>query len=82
MAKYLGKGESLVTAWAEHASGPGWSNYVIFGIVRTSEGKLVEFSVQPEEQTPEMRTLFSVSRVANEEMTEHVARWIHEGGLK
>jgi len=30
----------LITAWAEHCSGPGWSNDVLWVLVETAHGKL------------------------------------------
>lgn len=70
----LGKYEHVVCAFAEHATGPGWANQPIWVIIQDGDGKLRRECLQPEEQTPEMRTLFNVSVAANGAMTAAVRR--------
>lgn len=53
--------DSIVTAWAEPASGPGWSNQPLWVIVKDGDGKLREECIQPEEQDQVMRTLYTIS---------------------
>lgn len=58
----------VVTAWAEEAHGPGWSNRLIWVICRVDTA-LDQIAIQPEDQTPEMMVLFDVSALAAREMT-------------
>ena len=62
-------GETVLVAWAQSHAGPGWANYLVHFIVRGNDGKLREDALQPDEQTPEMATLFSVSKAAANSMT-------------
>lgn len=66
------KGETVVTAFAERASGPGWANSPIWVIVRDLNGNLRQECLQPEEQTAEMAVLFRLSEAAHEAMTSAV----------
>ncbi len=68
----LNKGETIVTAYAEHASGPGWSNVPIWVIIRTQGHSLRIECVQPEDQTPTMIALYKVSEAAHLSMTQAV----------
>lgn len=68
----LKKGESIVTAWAEYCSGPGWSNAPIWVIVRDANKGLREECIQPEDQTPEMLWLFATCASANRSMVAAV----------
>jgi len=61
--------EHIVTAWAEKASGPGWSNFPIWVLIIEPMGTYRLECIQPEEQTDEMRTLFKVSALVAEQMT-------------
>jgi hypothetical protein len=58
---FIRTGDSIVTAWAEPASGPGWSNQPLWVIVKDGDGKLREECIQPEEQDQVMRTLYAIS---------------------
>lgn len=64
----LTKNERIVTAFAEYVSGPGWSNQPIWVIVRGNDGALREECIQPDQQTADMHTLFSVSAAAHRSM--------------
>ena len=66
------KGESIVIAWAESYSGPGWSNQLVRVIIRSLDGGLREEAFQPQEQTNEMRVLFSISQAAASSMIHAV----------
>lgn len=59
----LGEGETVVTAYAESASGAGWANQPIWVIIRDRNQNLREECLQPEEQT---RDLLIVYKVAEE----------------
>jgi len=63
------KGETIVTAFADYASGPGWANRPIWVIVRGADLKLREECIQPEQHTADMVALFSVSHAAHSAMT-------------
>ena len=66
------KDDTIVTAFAEYAYGPGWANAPIWVIVRDKTGELRQESIQPLEQTAEMTTLFRISDVVNKAMTTAV----------
>lgn len=42
----------IVCAYAEHASGPGWANSLVWVVERDGNGWLHHRAIQPEEQTP------------------------------
>lgn len=68
----LSDDEIVVTAFAENASGPGWSNSPIRVVVKTRAGDLVEHWIQPCQQTEQMRTLYAVSEAAHISMSSVV----------
>ena len=70
----LNDGDRIVTAWAEHATGPGWSNQLVWVLVRERTGGLREEAIQPEDQTTEMQTLFWVCEAATKALTAAVER--------
>lgn len=70
------KGETIVTAFADYASGPGWANRPIWVIVRDANQKLREECIQPEQHTADMVALFSVSHAAHSAMTGAVRSWV------
>lgn len=69
----LDKHDHIVCAYAEHASGPGWSNAPIWVIVRDArDGSLRQECIQPDDQTLEMYALYAVSAAAHVSMTRAV----------
>jgi hypothetical protein len=70
--------DEILTAYAEHAKGPGWSNDVLWVIVRRFEPmgfggwRLFLEAIQPEEHNDEIRTLFNISAALNKEIVEAV----------
>lgn len=70
----LAKGEHIVTAFAETASGPGWSNTPIWIIVQDANGSLRRECLQPDEQSEWMRWLYTTSEVAHVAMSKAVAQ--------
>lgn len=62
--------EYVVTAWAETAAGPGWSNSLVLALVckRGTTDYRIEY-LQPDEQTKEMCVLFSTVAAATAAMT-------------
>ncbi|KGC15473.1 hypothetical protein DM48_314 [Burkholderia gladioli] len=68
--------EQVVTAYAEFASGPGWSNRPLWVIVRDENGKLREECIQPEEQTRDMHLMFRISYEAHSTMRDEAQKWL------
>ena len=60
-ALHIRPGDKPVTAWAERSSGPGWSNTLLWVIVRDQSGKLREECLQPEEQSRAVFTLYDTA---------------------
>jgi hypothetical protein len=67
-------GGQIVTAWAESASGPGWANQPVWVLVRSLSGDLRIECLQPEEQTPTMQTLHSISATVSGQMTKEAEK--------
>ena len=55
----LHRGERIVAVVPDLCSGPGWSNAPVWVHVATIDGRLRTECLQPDEQTPEMHTLFT-----------------------
>ena len=72
MTLKLSEHDTIVTAYAESAHGPGWSNTPVWVIVRNGDGVFRQECLQPEEQTADMRILFRVSESAHRCMTAAV----------
>ncbi len=70
---------SIVTAYPEHAEGPGWRNELIWIVVRVN-GDLREVCLQPDEQTDEMRSMFRVCEAAHATMKVAVERAMRADG--
>lgn len=52
----------IVCAYAEYASGPGWSNSPLWVIVlNRTTGEMTTECIQPADQTPVIRALFPIS---------------------
>lgn len=64
--------DRIVTAWAEKASGPGWHNTPIWVLIQNSMGSYRIESLQPDEQTRDMRVLHSISDTVSYELTQIV----------
>jgi hypothetical protein len=56
------KDDRVICAYAEPASGPGWSNMPLWVVVRDKGGNLAERCLQPEEQSAEIIALYRISR--------------------
>ena len=67
----------ILTAWAEPASGPGWTNSPLYYLVSDfpSEKLHVE-CVQSEEQSAAMKTLYVTSAAASDSMRQAVERYL------
>lgn len=62
----------IVCAYADAPNGPGWSNQLIWVISRRDDGSLIETALQPDEQTPEMVTLFRICQAAHDALCRAV----------
>ena len=65
----LKRGESIVTAYAESAAGPGWANTPIWLVVRDANQSLRMECIQPSEHTAAMHTLYKLSQAAHQAMS-------------
>jgi len=65
----LRPGDSIVAAYAENASGPGWANSPVWVIVRDGDHKLRQECIQPSKQTRDMMILYRLSEEATRAMT-------------
>lgn len=61
-------GDTIIAVAPEYASGPGWSNSILWVHIRTVEGKLRTEALQPEDQTHEQLVLFATVAAANAAM--------------
>lgn len=68
------KNDTVLTAYAESARGPGWANAPVWLIVRSAAGALRQECLQPEEQTETMRLFYRVSEQAHHTMTAEATR--------
>jgi len=66
------KDDTIVTAYAERASGPGWANCPLWVVVRGRDGVVRVECLQPEEQTNDMVVLYNVSEAVHLAMTQAV----------
>lgn len=73
--KWLRKGDTIVTAWAEYCSGPGWSNTPVWVIVQDRGGSIRRECLQPNEQSPEIYQLFHISAALQAQMLSTLTRW-------
>lgn len=74
----------IVCAWAERASGPGWSNSLVWYITRDGNGVLRQECLQPDEQSHDIRLLYETSRVSHLAFMEAVGDVVNapKGPLK
>ena len=70
----LAPGEYVVTAWAESAAGPGWSNSPLLVLIGNPDGKHRIEYLQPDDQTMVMVTLYGISSQVHESMRRAAAR--------
>lgn len=70
--------KQVIVAWAEHASGPGWRNEIIWYIIQEAGGKLVQKCLQPHEQTALMVAVADSSAAVTRTMTDLVRRKLNE----
>lgn len=69
----LHEGETIVAAWAEKCSGPGWQNRVVWVLVRTANKASLRIeAIQPQEQTRVLSALFDTSAALTREMLAEI----------
>lgn len=73
-ALHLAPNESIRAAWCERASGPGWSNRIVWVVVMDGDQRPRIEALQPDEQTEEMLILFDVAEAAHVGLRGAVAR--------
>ena len=60
----LQRDERIVAVVPEYCVGPGWANPLVWVYIVDSSQQLRIEAIQSEDQTPKMRTLFSVGAAA------------------
>ena len=72
----LDEGDVIVTAWAEHNFGPGWtaSPGFVQVLIQCQTGVLRTVELKADEQSAAMRALFQFSADAHSEMTRAAMR--------
>lgn len=80
MVKLLGQYDTIVTAWCEPASGPGWSNTPLWYLVRDGDGKLRIECLQPNERSEEIAVLYNVCAAAQSSLVGYVRKHVLECG--
>lgn len=82
----LGERDVVVHAWAEPCGGPGWNNTPVKVLVMDGDNHVRIEYLQPDEQTRDMVTLYSVSAASHSSMTRAVenesATWNRNRGKK
>jgi hypothetical protein len=64
----------VVTAYAEPAAGPGWANAPLWVIVEDVHRKMRMECIQPEDQTKEIRMLYSISHNVHAVLTDEAEK--------
>lgn len=72
----LAEHEFVVTAYAQRASGPGWSNTPLWVIIQDGNGKLRRECLQPEEQSDTIYILYGISDSVNVQLVNEVERLV------
>lgn len=70
----LGEGDHIVSAYAQPAAGPGWSNAPLWVVVRDGNGKLREECLQPEEQPRGVLTLYRIASAVHGQLLAEITR--------
>lgn len=64
--------DTIITAFAQPAHGPGWANHPVIVIIRDGDGRLREEYIQPDQQSEYLYLLYNVSSAAHTSMTNAV----------
>lgn len=70
--------DTLVTAWAERASGPGWLNFPVWVLIQDGNGKHRVECLQPHEQNDALRQLFDISVSCQKAMVSAVRSLVYK----
>lgn len=73
---------TVIAAWAERCSGPGWANAPVWVLVREPDGTLRQDCLQPKEQPADMVALFRVSAAVASDMRRLAERALAKRGSK
>jgi hypothetical protein len=68
--------ETIIAVVPERCSGPGWGNAILWVYWRDSAGRIQQESLQPDEQSSEIMTLFRVCETAHHAMLQAVRRHV------
>lgn len=71
---YLDDGEQIMAAWCKTYCGPGWTNNVVEVLVGDKSFKLRLDSLQADEQTAVIRTLFQAEALLNSQILQEVLK--------
>jgi hypothetical protein len=83
MAFKFGEHDQVVTAYAQHAHGPGWANQPVWVVVRSRlDGAYRLECLQPEDLTREIWALYEVSQAAHKAMMNAVTAKIEKQKTK
>ena len=64
---------TIIATWAESAAGPGWSNTPIRYLTKDGNGKLGTHVLQPEQQSNDMRAMYTISEHCNQVLIRGVS---------
>jgi len=67
-ALHMTRTDRMVTAYAQPASGPGWSNRPLYVIVEDRDGKLRSECLQPDEFSRDLSLLYGIASVVHGEL--------------
>lgn len=70
----LGANERIVAVVPEVCAGAGWRNTPVWVYITTPEGNFREECIQPEDQSPEMHTLFNTGAAICRELIKAVTQ--------
>jgi hypothetical protein len=67
-ALHMTRTDRMVTAYAQPASGPGWSNRPLYVIVEDRDGKMRSECLQPGEFSRDLELLYGIASVVHGEL--------------
>lgn len=70
----LGENDRIVSAYAQPANGPGWSNAPLWVVVRDGDGRLREECLQPGEQPRGVLTLYRIASAVHGQLLAELTR--------
>ncbi len=79
----LTENERVICAYAEKASGPGWSNRPVFVVIESKcTGGIRTECIQPDQQSEEMLTIYDFAAEAHEMMLRMAKRIVKVNARK